>query len=222
MDNKELFTKFINKATLKQEVYKKGLEALEHFRAAGHHLLKEYKATNDPRVREIPVQIHSVGNFEFRIRFAGDIAVFLMHSNVFAFPKSHPVHNVPYIQEDPERAYFSQISIYNFLNDSFKYNRINDYGHLIDRIFINKDMHYFLDTQNLQQAGFPLVSQSVFDRNKAEEIIKAVINHVVDYDLYVPPTSYVEHIKLSNIIERTKHLSTSKRLGFKFKNQLKR
>jgi len=33
------------------------------------------------------------------------------------------------------------ISIYNFLSDSFKFNRVNDIGYLIARVFTNKENH---------------------------------------------------------------------------------
>ena len=37
------------------------------------------------------------------------------------------------------RTYCGVINMYNFLSDSFKYNRENDLGYLIGRMFINKE-----------------------------------------------------------------------------------
>lgn len=220
MTEQTIFNKFINKASLKQEVFNNGIEALQYFRLAGSQLLKEYKTVDDSRVREIPVQVNNVGEYELRVRFGGDVALFMMHSNVFTFTKEHSIYKVPYIKEDPERAYFTVISVYNFLNDSFKYNRLNDFGHLVERIFINKDMHYFIESQEVQNIAFPLVSQSVFNQTEANRITKEVVNYIVDFDLHVPVMSYVEHIQLNNVVELNKQLSTSKRLGFKFKNEI--
>ncbi len=220
MTKKTIFNKFIDKASLKQDVFHKGQETLQSFRLAGNQLLKEYKSIDDPRVKEIPVQINNVGEYELRVRFGGDVALFIMHSNVFTFPENHSIYTVPYIKEDPNRAYFTVISVYNFLNDSFKYNRLNDFGHLVERIFINKDMHYFIESQELQNRAFPLLSQSVFDQEEANRIIKEVVNYIVEFDLEVPDMSYVEHIQLNNVVELNKQLSTSKRLGFKFKNEI--
>ncbi len=218
--NDDLFTEFLNKATLKQQVYKQGLNGLQLIREAGNSLVKDYKKLPDPRTREIPVYVDNIGEYEVRIRFAGDVALFLMHSNVFTFPDKHSIYQVPYIKEDRSRSYFSVISIYNFLNDSFKYNRLNDFGNMIARIFINKDMHYFVESHHFGFHSFPLISTSVFEKDFVDSLIKDVVRYIVDFDLHVPGMPYVEHITISNVVERNKQLPTSKRLGFRFKNEL--
>ncbi len=218
--NDDLFTEFLNKASLKQEVYSLGLSGLQLIRDAGNSLVKDYKKLSDPRAKEIPVYVDNIGEYEVRIRFAGDVALFLMHSNVFTFPDNHPVYQVPYIREDLRRSYFSVISVYNFLNDSFKYNRLNDFGNLIARIFINKDNHYFVESHHFGFHSFPLISSSVFEREFVDRLIKDVVRYIVDFDLHVPTLPYVEHITISNVVERNKQLPTSKRLGFRFKNEL--
>ena len=44
--------------------------------------------------------------------------------------------NTSYVKEDKNRSYCGVIHLYNFLADSFKYNRLNDVGYLIGRVFI--------------------------------------------------------------------------------------
>jgi hypothetical protein len=220
--DRNLFDEFIDKAGLKQEVYQQGIEGLKIFEKAGDQWVKEFKKHKDRRVQDIPVQLSKIGQFEVRIRFAGDVAVFLMHSNVFVFPGNHAIYKVPYIAEEKSRAYFSVISIYNFLNDSFKYNRLNDVGHLIARIFINKDRHYFVESKFLSLQTFPLISQTVLDDQNAFETIRSVVKYIVDFDLHVPSLPYVENILVNNVVEQAKQLPTSKRLGFKFNNELEK
>ena len=218
--NTILFNEFLDKASLKQEVYKQGLEALQRFEKANEKLVKSFGKYKDSRVEDIPVQLSKIGQFEVRIRFAGDIAVFLMHSNVFVFPDKHPIYRVPYIAEDKSRAYFSVISIYNFLNDSFKYNRLNDVGHLIARIFVNKDMHYFVESKDLALQSFPLISKTVLNDKNAFTMVNDVVKYIVDFDLHVPSLPFVENILVNNVVEQAKQLPTSKRLGFKFQDEL--
>ena len=66
-----------------------------------------------------------------------------MHTNTFSFDKSHQIWNSSYVKEDEYKAYCGVINVYNFLSDSFKYNRANDLGYMIGRLFINKEKHFF-------------------------------------------------------------------------------
>ena len=54
-----------------------------------------------------------------------------------------------YVKEDKMRSFCGVIHVYNFLNDSFKYNRLNDVGNLVARIFVNKDKHFFVEGENI-------------------------------------------------------------------------
>ena len=80
------------------------------------------------------------GKFDAEMRMAGDVLFFSMHSNIFEFDRDHSVWKLSYVEEDKMRSYCGIINVYNFLSDSFKYNRFDDLGYLIGRIFVNKDM----------------------------------------------------------------------------------
>jgi hypothetical protein len=41
-------------------------------------------------------------------------------------------------------GYFGVVNVYNFLSDSFRYNRERDLGYLVARIFLNKEGHFFV------------------------------------------------------------------------------
>ena len=79
------------------------------------------------------------------LKFAGDVLIFMMHTNVFEFPRHHEIMRTSYIRDDKNRSYCGIINIYNFLADSFKYNRENDIGYLIGRVFINYENHYYIE-----------------------------------------------------------------------------
>jgi len=66
--------------------------------------------------------------------------------------RNHQVMSTPYVNKDAYRSYCGIINIYNFLSDSFKYNRINDIGYLICKLFIHKERHYFIERK--RKSGF--------------------------------------------------------------------
>src|SRR5574340_1141800 len=57
------------------------------------------------------------------------------HTNVFEFDTRHLVWKTSYVKEKATRSFCRMINVYNFLPDSFKYNRANDLGYLVARIF---------------------------------------------------------------------------------------
>ena len=71
--------------------------------------------------------------------------------NVFDFEKTHKVHRTSYVKKDKGNFYCGMINVYNFLADSFKYNRVKDSGYLVGRLFINQDLHFFVEDYLDQQ-----------------------------------------------------------------------
>ena len=110
------------------------------------------------------------------------------------------------------------INIYNFLADSFKYNRSDDVGYLIARFFLNKDMHYFVEGK--KQLGFLYndFDHAVLDRQAAKAVIESTILYCLNFDLFTPPYDEVHQLSVKDMIETTNSVgfSTGKRLGFRF------
>ena len=118
-----------SKAITKQEVYRKTKEVYADFQ---HCLKAKSKGINNEIAdKQVQVVYSSAGDFEAKLKFSGDTLLFHMHSNVFDFPSSHSMHKTKYVKEDKLRSFCGVINIYNFLSDSFKYNRMNDAGYLI-------------------------------------------------------------------------------------------
>ena len=166
-----LFTALIKKASLKQDVYKNTIEALSTLKEGMEDLVVQYNRLDSLEAKKIPVVFRDRSEFEAELKFAGDTLVFMMHSNIFEMPRDHEVMKTPYVKEDVSRSYCGIINIFNFLSDSFKYNRINDVGYLIGRIFINKDMHYFIEGK--REIGFLYESfaNAKMTKKSASEII---------------------------------------------------
>ncbi len=214
----ELFNNLFQKATIKQKVYRNTLETLNLLKTQMNSLVTEYDSLKSKEAKKIPFTYKDRGEFDAELKFAGDTLVFMMHTNVFEIPRDHEVMNTPYIREDKDRSYCGIISIFNFLSDSFKYNRLNDIGYLIGRIMVNKDMHYF--TEGKREIGFLYNSFGVTEMNErsAVEILHSAIYYTINFDLLVPPYDDVKMVSVQEFITAidSMQLKTGKRLGFKF------
>jgi len=159
-----------------------------------------------------------MGDFEVKLQFAGDILVFSMHTNIFEFSRYHEVMSTTYIKEDKSRSYCGIINIYNFLTDSFKYNRMNDVGYLIGRIFINKDKCYFIEGKREVGLLYNNFGKEVFDKQASRKVVESAILYAINFDLLTPPFDSVKEISLVEMrsISDSYTLKTGKRLGFKF------
>lgn len=217
-----LFDALVEKATLKQDVYRKTLDSFNLLKDGMKYLVDQYELLDTQESKKIPFTYKDRSEFEAELKFAGDTLVFMMHTNIFEFPRSHEVMKTPYIQEDNERSYCGIISMYNFLSDSFKYNRLNDVGYLVGRLFINKDMHYFVEGK--REIGFLYKSFGASQMNKdsACEIIESSIYYTINFDLLTPPYENVKLVSVQEFISAVDSLKmkTGKRLGFKFQADL--
>ena len=140
------------KACLKQNVFKKTIDIFHTFKTEAETLTLSLKEEMNTIDKDVNIEFIDKSEFEFHVKFGGDVLVFFMHTNIFDFEKSHNIWNTSYLKEDELRAYCGMINVYNFLTDSFKYNRLNDVGYLVARLFLNKDLHYFVEGK--RQLGF--------------------------------------------------------------------
>ena len=95
--------------------------------------------------RRVRLEYRDKGKYEAELKFADDVLVFSMHTDVFQFDRNHRIWTNEYVKADKLNSYCGIISVYDFLSDSFKYNRSEDLGYLVARIFINKDKFFFVE-----------------------------------------------------------------------------
>lgn len=214
----EIFNSLIRKGTLKQQVYRNTYQIFQEFKSIIREMAQEYtqRAGRDKII--IPFEFTDKGEFQFHLKFAGDILLFVMHTNVFEFSRYHEVMKTPYVREDKERSFCGVINIYNFLADSFKYNRINDIGYLIGRVFINKDMHYFIEGKREIGFLFNNFGNTVINREAARQIIESSILYTINFDLLTPPFDAVKEVSVEEMRTTLDSMliKTGKRLGFRF------
>ncbi|MFU8842578.1 MAG: hypothetical protein ACNA7V_02090 [Bacteroidales bacterium] len=214
----ELFKSLVKKGALKQTVYKNTVAALDLLKKQMAELSQHYFDLDSDDSRKIPFIFKDRGEFEAELRFAGDTLVFMMHSNVFEFSRNHTVMNTPYILEDKDRSYCGVINIFNFLNDSFKYQRLNDVGYLIGRIFINKDNHYFIEGKREIGFIYSNFGTSEVNEDNLREIVIQAISYTLNFDLLVPPYDSIKEVTVGEFMSavNSMQIKTGKRLGFKF------
>lgn len=155
---------------------------------------------------------------EFEIRFGSDILIFMMHTNVFEFSRYHEVMKLPYILQDKTRSFSGMINIYNFLTDSFDYDRNYDLGYLIGRVFVNKDNHYFIEGKREVGLLYSSFNTSIIDSDSVGSIIRSSMQYANNFDLLTPPFDEVKEISVGEIrsTAASKNKITAKRLGFEF------
>ncbi len=217
-DNHELFQFLVDKGSIKQKVYTNTLDTINLIKKVLTELVNEY---NDDGIKpefQIPFEYKDKGEFEAELKFSGDVLIFMMHTNVFEFPKDHFIQNTSYVKDDQSRSFCGIINIFNFLGDSLKYRRINDVGYLIGRVFVNIDKHFYIDGKRELRLLPNNFADSVINEKKVKEIIESAIRYTIGFDLLVPPYDQIKEIKVHEILSTLDAMTikTGKRLGFKF------
>tara|TARA_B100001094_G_scaffold158301_1_gene153239 strand:- start:256 stop:702 length:447 start_codon:yes stop_codon:yes gene_type:complete len=144
-----------------------------------------------------------------------------MHTNIFDFEASHQIHETSYVKEDKMRSFCGLINIYNFLSDSLKYNRFNDSGFLIARIFVNTDRHFFVEGDKEMGFLFNDFMNQQINKEHIDNIINAVMEYSLNFDLEAPNLNDVKMVSVHEIIDINNNhkIKTSKRLGFKLSHE---
>lgn len=207
------------KTNLKQEVYKNSIRIFALLKDVLQELATDYRALLADKVDDsILPQFQEKGPFEAEFRIGGDLLIFSMHSNVFVFNREHPIWKLDYIKADPLNSYCGVFNIYNFLADSFKYNRYQDLGYLIARIFVNRENHFFVEGKRQTSEVVKDFGIDELSREYLKDIIETAIKYAIDFDLLVPPYDQVKIATVEQMQMEINHsrIQTGKRLGFKF------
>ncbi len=217
--SRELIIKTLKeKSSMKQDVYSNTLNAFLTLKKTAKQVVLELSKEANAIDKRVIIEYKEKGEFEFELRVAGDLLIFAMHTNIFEFDKGHPVWKSSYIKEDHTRTFCGMINIYNFLNDSFKYSRINDLGYVIGRIFINKENHYFVEGK--RQLGFLYNDfvHAVIDEKAIKAMLESTILYCLNFDLYTPPFDAIKEISVQDMqsVSESMQIKTGKRLGFRF------
>jgi len=223
MKEKEVRASFLEalviKSTVKQTVYENTKQTFIILKKVLTQLEKDYLAAVKDKIPVVSLpDYRDRGPFEAEFKVGGDLLIFSMHSNVFEFDDKHPVWKTKYIEEDSMRSYCGVINIYNFLADSFKYNRVNDLGYLVARIFINKDKHFFVEGKRQSDEVVKDFANDTISPGFIRQIVETAIQYCIEFDLLMPVYDQVKMATVEQMKQKISHskMTTGKRLGFAF------
>jgi hypothetical protein len=219
IEAKELIIETLsNKASLKQNIYDNTLEVFDQLKEVLHEITTDINLNIKGLDKRVKLEYIDRGKFDAEMRMAGDVLFFSMHSNIFEFDRDHSVWKLSYVEEDKMRSYCGIINVYNFLSDSFKYNRFDDLGYLIGRIFVNKDMHYFVEGKRQMGFLYSNFGSAIIDKVALRKIVETSMLYTLEFDLLVPPYDNVKIASVAQVTEKMANskLQTGKRLGYKF------
>ncbi|MEQ9262138.1 MAG: hypothetical protein RLP14_03155 [Owenweeksia sp.] len=212
------------KSALKQKVYRETLNVFGRLKIQLEGVADSLSGEICKIDEHVKLEYRNKSRYEAEIQFSGDVLLFNMHTNVFTFDKEHHIWKTDYVKEDGLRGYFGMINIYNFLADSFRFNRVNDVGILLGRIFVNHEGHFFIEGK--RQLGFLYnqLGEGIITDDNLKKVVDTAVIYALEYDLTVPD---LEEVLLASVgqvqtLSNELHLKTSKKLGFKFHTKMEK
>ena len=215
---KEIIDLLHKKSSAKQAIYRQTQSVFSDFQRILKQKAKDISDVISSNEEYIEVEYYSKGKFDAQIKFSGDTLLFHMHSNIFDLPSNHPIYKTKYVKDDNLRGFFGVIYVYNFLSDSLKYNRMNDSGVLIARIFINKDNHFFVEGDKEIGVLFNDFINQNLNQSEIDRIINTLMIYTLNFDLQTPNFNEVKEVFVHQILDMNNNqkIKTAKRMGYKF------
>lgn len=213
---KAILDLLMQKAVLKQDIYGDTTEVFQLLRETIESEVSNLKSKlTDDRIR---MRFEHKGDYETHVYVGSDVLVFMMHTNVFLLPETHPYWKESYLKDNPENGFFGIIYMYNFLAQSFIQNRYNDPGYLIGRIFTNKNGHFFIEGKGELGESFTDIKKNKLTPKVMTTIVHTSFAYALDFDLLTPPYNLVAQVNVQQIqqIGASLSIKTGKRLGFQF------
>ncbi len=211
----EHITDLINtKCSVKQQTYRNLQEVFVLLKSVASELIRNIQDHARSTDKDVTLDLYHESDNEFHVKIAGDMLVFLLHSNIVVQPESHGFNATEYVKENPMRKYLGQINVYNFMADSFKYNRVKDPGYLIARLFVNYENHFLVEGDGQLNFMFEKVSAAPITPTDANIFLQLAIAQAMDNDLITPPFPSIRQITLDQKMERSANMGMGSKIGF--------
>ena len=216
---KKILETIVSKSTLKQKVFDNTFATFNDLKETLLEMASEMDDQLDGLLdRRVRLEYRDRGKFEAQIQVANDLLIFQMHTDVFAFEPNHVIWQNPYVQTDRDNSYCGVINIYNFLSDSFKFNRNADEGYLIGRIFINREKCYFVEGKQQTSMRPMQFGKAEIDSEALVRILESAIYYALHFDLLLPSYDDNKRVTVDQFntkLDNSKFV-TGKRLGYDF------
>lgn len=216
---KKILETIVSKSTLKQKVFDNTFATFNDLKETLLEMASEMDDQLDGLLdRRVRLEYRDRGKFEAQIQVANDLLIFQMHTDVFEFEPNHVIWQNPYVQTDRDNSYCGVINIYNFLSDSFKFNRNADEGYLIGRIFINREKYYFVEGKQQTSMRPMQFGKAEIDSEALVRILESAIYYALHFDLLLPSYDDNKRVTVDQFntkLDNSKFV-TGKRLGYDF------
>ncbi|MBR5139099.1 MAG: hypothetical protein IKV12_06070 [Alistipes sp.] len=215
----KILATIINKSTLKQHIFDNTFTTFNELKDVLFEIASELDDDLDGKLdKRVRIEYRDRGKFEAQLQIANDLLIFRMHTDVFEFDSNHIIWQNEYMQRERDNSYCGVIDIYNFLSDSFKFNRNADEGYLIGRIFINREKCFFVEGKRQTSVRPMAFGNEKITREDLITIMETAINYAINFDLLVP--SYEDNKRVTvdqfnSKMDNSKFI-TGKRIGYEF------
>ena len=209
----------INKSTLKQHIFDNTFTTFNELKDVLFEIASELDDDLDGKLdKRVRIEYRDRGKFEAQLQIASDLLIFQMHTDIFEFDSIHIIWQNEYVQASRDNSYCGVINIYNFLSDSFKFNRNADEGYLIGRIFINREKSFFVEGKRQTLVRPMDFGHDKITREALVSIMESAINYAINFDLLMPPYEENKRVTVDQFntkMDNSKFV-TGKRLGYNF------
>ena len=216
---KKILVTIVSKSTLKQKVFDNTFATFNDLKETLLEMASEMDDQLDGLLdRRVRLEYRDRGKFEAQVQVATALLIFQMHTDVFEFEPNHVIWQNPYVQTDRDTSYCGLINIYNFLSDSFKFNRNADEGYLIGRIFINRERRYFVEGKQQTSMRAAEFGKSEIGHDALIAILEEASWFAMNFDLLMPPYEDNKRVTVDQFntkMDNSKFV-TGKRLGYDF------
>ena len=215
----KILAAIINKSTLKQHIFDNTFTTFNELKDVLFEIASELDDDLDGKLdKRVRIEYRDRGKFEAQLQIASDLLIFQMHTDIFEFDSNHIIWQNEYVQVERDNSYCGVINIYNFLSDSFKFNRNADEGYLIGRIFINREKCFFVEGKRQTLVRPMAFGQNKITREALVAIMESAINYAINFDLLMPPYEENKRVTVDQFntkMDNSKFV-TGKRLGYDF------
>ncbi len=179
-------------------------------------LAAEYRELLDPSVEiKFTRQARHVGIFTLD----ADVLVFVQLTDVYQFDRDHEARATEYVKSDASRSYVGMINVYDFLSDSFKYDRDEDGGYLVARVFINSESAFFVEGKRQRNMGVKHYGEQKLTQESWRKVAETAFKYAAEENPLVPPYEMVMQTDMATLKRYilTSKTKTAKRMGFGFR-----
>ena len=204
------------KAKLRKRVEANITEGFETLCSVLQQMADEYSEALGP---DVAVRYERRASHVALFTLDADVLVFVQLTDVFNFDRDNQALKTPYVKEDAQRAAVGIVNVYNFMTDSFKYDRDEDMGYLVARIFVNAEGAFFVEGKRQRGVGVDHFGEQKVDADAWRRFAETALKYAAESDALVPPYEMLLQADMATLkgyilASKTK---TAKRLGFGFK-----